>query len=178
MADFFELVAQRESCRKYSDRPVEREKLVKLIEAARLTPSACNSQPWKFVVVDDPQIVPEVAKTVQHFGVNEYFANVKSFIVILEEHATLMPKVACFLDSQYWAKGDLGAATYGLTLEAASLGLGTCIIGLFDRPKLIQLLDLPKGQRFFLVVAVGYPETEKEARPKQRKSLEAIARFV
>jgi nitroreductase len=178
MSDFLELAAKRSSCRKYSDRPVEREKLVKIIEAARLTPSGCNSQPWKFVVVDDPKIAPEVAKTVQHFGVNEYFANVKSFVIVLEERAVLMPKIASVLDSQYWAKGDLGAATYAITLAAESLGLGTCIIGVFDRPKLTQLLDLPKDQRFFLIVAVGYPETEKEARPKLRKPLEDIVRFV
>ncbi|MDR3135814.1 MAG: nitroreductase family protein, partial [Deltaproteobacteria bacterium] len=143
MTEFIEHALQRESCRQYSDQPVERQKLVKCLEAARLTPSACNSQPWSFVVVDSPEKVAEVAKTTMQLGINEYIAKAKAFFVVVEEHAKLIPKIASLIDSQYFARGDLGAASYALTLEAASLGLGTCILGLFDRPKLRELLDIP-----------------------------------
>jgi nitroreductase len=179
MSDFLELAEKRYSCRNFADRPVEREKLVKCVEAARLAPSGCNSQPWKFIVVDDPKLVPEIAKTTQQLGINDYLSGAKAFLVVLEEHAVLMPKIAPLVDSQIFAKGDLGGATLSFCLEAESLGLGTCMAGMFDRAKLSSLLNLPKDQRYFLVVAIGYPSrVTNEPRPKQRKPLEEIARFI
>jgi nitroreductase len=177
MSDFLKLAAKRQSCRHFTGQPVEHDKLVKCVEAARLAPSGCNSQPWKFVVVEDPKMVSEVAKCTEQLGVNKYLAQAGAFVVILEEHAKLMPKLAAMLDSQYFAKGDLGGAALSICLEAESLGLGTCMAGLYDRPKLCELLDLPKGQRFFLVIAVGYAATD-EVRKKDRKDLADIVRFV
>jgi nitroreductase len=177
MADFLELARQRQSCRQFADKPVEREKLAQCVEAARLTPSACNSQPWSFVVVDSPNLVAEVAQTTMQLGINEYIAKAKAFFVVVEEYAALMPKIAKLIDSQYFAKGDLGAATLALTLEAQSLGLGTCILGLFDRPKLRELLTIPQDKGIFIVVAVGYPSSD-HLRDKQRKPIEEIVRYV
>ncbi|MDR1487914.1 MAG: nitroreductase family protein [Deltaproteobacteria bacterium] len=177
MSDFLELALRRQSCRTFSDRPVEHEKLVKCVEAARNAPSGCNSQPWSFVVVEDPAIVAEVAKTTQQLGINEYQSKAKAFLVVVEEYARLMPKIAPLVDSQVFAKGDLGGATLSFCLQAESLGLGTCIIGLFDRPKLRELLNIPELKSIFLVVAIGYSSTD-HVRPKQRKPLEEIVRFV
>ncbi|MDR2934373.1 MAG: nitroreductase family protein [Candidatus Adiutrix sp.] len=177
MKDFLELAAARQSCRNFADRPVEHDKLVKCVEAARLAPSACNSQPWSFVVVEDPLVVPEVAKTSQVLGINEYVSGARAFIVLLEEHAVLMPRLRAFLDSQYFAKGDLGGALLSLCLEAESLGLGTCILGLYDREKLSALLNIPLETRFAGLVAVGYPADPK-TREKTRKPLESLIRFV
>jgi nitroreductase len=177
MKDFLELAAARQSCRDFADRPVEHDKLVKCVEAARLAPSACNSQPWSFVVVEDPRVVPEVAKTSQVMGINEYTSGARAFIVVLEEHAVLMPRLRTFLDSQYFAKGDLGGALLSLCLEAESLGLGTCILGLYDREKLCALLNIPLETRFAGLVAVGYPADPK-IRTKVRKPLESLVRFV
>ncbi|MDR2455284.1 MAG: nitroreductase family protein [Deltaproteobacteria bacterium] len=177
MTDFIEHASKRQSCRDFSDKPVEREKLVKCLEAARLTPSGCNSQPWRVLVVTDPAVLPEVAKTTQQLGLNEYTSKAQAFFVVLETYAKLMPKIASMFDSQVFAKGDLGAFTYALTLEAEAQGLGTVILGMFDRPKLIELLKIPAGESIFLVVAVGYPAKEG-ARPKARKSLEEIHAFI
>ncbi|MDR3038318.1 MAG: nitroreductase family protein, partial [Candidatus Adiutrix sp.] len=129
MTDFLELAAARQSCRDFADRPVEHDKLVKCVTAARLAPSACNSQPWSFVVVEDPRVVPEVAKCSQQLGINEYISGAKAFFVVLEEHAVLMPRLRAFIDSRYFAPGDLGGAVLSLCLAAESLGLGTCILG-------------------------------------------------
>ncbi len=106
--DFMELCHKRQSCRDFADRPVEHEKLVKCLEAARLTPSGCNAQPWSFVVAENPEVVAEVAKCAQQLGINEYISGAKAFFVVLEEHAVLMPAIRKILDSQYFAKGDLG----------------------------------------------------------------------
>ena len=177
MKDFMDLCLRRQSCRDFADRPVEHEKLVKCVEAARLTPSGCNSQPWSFVVVEDPKIVPEVAKCAQQMGINEYISGARAFVVILEEHAVLMPAIRRILDSQYFAKGDLGAATLTVCLAAEDQGLGSCILGIYDREKLCELLSIPIEKQFGALIALGYPASDK-VRNKVRKPMEEIARFV
>lgn len=177
MQDFMELCQRRQSCRDFADKPVEREKLVRCIEAARLAPSGCNAQPWSFVVVENPDIVPEVAKCSQQLGFNEYISKARAFIVVLEEHAVLMPAIRRIVDSQYFAKGDLGAAVLSICLQAESMGLGSCILGIYDRERLCELLDIPKEKQFGGLIALGYPASDK-VRNKARKPLEDIVRFV
>ena len=177
MKDFMDLCLRRQSCRDFDDRPVEHEKLVHCLEAARLTPSGCNSQPWSFVVAETPEVVAEVAKCGQQMGMNEFLAKAKAFVVILEEHAVLMPGIRRLLDSQYFTKGDLGAATLTVCLAAEDQGLGSCIIGIYDREKICELLNIPLEKQFGALIALGYPAGDK-IRNKNRKPLEAIARFV
>jgi nitroreductase len=177
MGDYLELALKRQSCRSYSDKAVEHDKLLKCVEAARLTPSACNSQPWSVVVVEDPKIVPQVAESTMQLGANGYIKDAKAFFVVVEETARLMPTVAKLMDSRVFTKGDLGAFVLSLALEAESQGLGTCILGLFDRPRLRELLSIPTEKNIFMVIAVGYPKSEK-VRDKERKPLAEIARFV
>ena len=178
MNDFLELCLRRQSCRNFSDTPVEREKLIACVEAARLAPSACNSQPWSFVVVDTPAVVAEVAKCGQQMRMNAFLSQAQAFIVVLEEHAVLAPIVRRVLDSQYFAKGDLGAAAVCVCLAAESQGLGTCIIGVYDREGIANALDIPIEKQFAdFIIAVGYPADDK-IREKRRKPLSEIARFV
>ena len=177
MKSFMDLCLRRQSCRDFADKPVEHDKLVQCVEAARLAPSGCNAQPWSFVVVENPAIVPEVAKCAQQLGANEYIAGAKAFIVVLEEHAVLMPQIRKIIDSQYFAKGDLGAATFAVCLAAEDQGLGSCILGIYDREKICELLGIPKDKQFGGLIAVGYPASDK-VRGKVRKPLEDIARFV
>ncbi|GHU57097.1 NAD(P)H nitroreductase [Clostridia bacterium] len=175
MSDFLELCELRQSCRKFADKSVEHEKLVKCVEAARLAPSACNSEPWSFVVVETPEIVSKVAKTGQPNGMNQYLSGAKAFIIVLEEHAVLMQPLRGMLDSQYFAKGDLGAATEHICLEAESLGLGSLIVGVYDRPALRELFDIPAEKQFGALIAIGY--SEDAPRKKQRKSLDEIVKY-
>jgi len=178
MNNFLELCEKRQSCRSYdSSRAVEREKLLKILEAGRLTPSACNTQPWSFVVVENPEVAAKVSEACQQIGANAFTSDTRAFIVVLEERVTLMPKIRSLVDSQYFAKHDLGAAVASMCYQATELGLGTCILGLFDREKLSKDLDIPYHYRFDTVIAVGYPKDEK-IRTKHRKSIEELARFV
>ncbi|MDR1579919.1 MAG: nitroreductase family protein [Synergistaceae bacterium] len=177
MSDFLELAARRQSCRSFSGARVERDKLTKCVEAGRLAPSGCNGQPWSFVVVDDPGKVAGIAKCGQVFGNNAFTDKAGAFIVVLEEHAELMPALREMLDSQFFAKGDIGGAVVNICLEAADLGLGTCIIGLYNREKIAKLLDLPREQRFGALIAVGCP-ADGTIRPKVRKPLEETVRYV
>lgn len=177
MNDFMELCLRRQSCRSFADRPVEHEKLVCCVEAARLAPSGCNSQPWSFIVVEKPELVSEVAKCAQQLGLNAYISGAHAFFVVLEEHAKLMPQLKCIIDSQYFAQGDIGAAAAYLCLEAESLGIGTCMLGIYDREKISSLLDIPQGKQIRALIAAGYPENEA-VRNKARKPLEEIVRFL
>lgn len=178
MKDFMELCMLRRSCRKYADRPVEREKLTKCVEAARLAPSACNSQPWSFVVVDNPEMVAKIAENTPMMGANAWSSSAKAFIAVVEEHAVLMPALRSIFESQYYAKWDLGAAAAMICLQAADLELGTCIMGVFDREKIYDLLGIPTEKQLRVLIAVGYPESAAEIRPKNRKPLEEIARYI
>ncbi|MDR2529626.1 MAG: nitroreductase family protein [Synergistaceae bacterium] len=178
MGDFLELAARRQSCRSFTGGRVERAKLTKCVEAARLAPSGCNGQPWSFVVVDAPDKVAQVAKCAQVVGESNKFTDkAGAFIVVLEEHAVLNPALRRMLDSQIFAKGDIGGAVVSICIEAAELGIGTCVIGLYDRESLTKILNLPAEQRFGALIAVGCP-TDETIRPKIRKPLEEIVRYM
>jgi nitroreductase len=177
MNDFLELCERRQSCRNFTGKAVEHDKLLKCVEAARLAPSGCNAQPWSFVVVEKLEIVTEAAKCGQQMGMNPFLSKAGAFIIVLEEHAVLMPAIRRLLDSQYFAKGDLGAAAVHICLEAETQGLGSCIIGIYDREALCQLLEIPMEKQFGALIALGYP-ADTAVRPKVRKEIEKIARFV
>ena len=176
MEDFMGLARARQSCRDFAETPVEHEKLACCVEAALLAPSGCNSQPWSFVVVEDQEKVKAIAPLTQTLG-NAFTSKAQAFIIVLEEHAVLTPKIRAIVDSQYFAKGDLGAAVLSICLEATSLGLGTCIIGIYDRAKICELTGLPKETRFGGLIAVGYPANDF-IRTKTRKTLEETTRFI
>jgi nitroreductase len=177
MSDFFELCKLRQSCRSFSEQPVEHDKLVQCVEAGRLAHSGCNAQPWSFIVVENQETVREMALCGQQLKQNAWLGTAKAFIVALEEHAVLSPVISCFLDSQYFAKGDLGSATAYICLAAAAQGLGSCIIGVYDRKKIGELLHIPAEKQFGSLIALGYPSSDV-IRPKKRKAFEDIVRFV
>lgn len=178
MEDFMNLCLRRQSCRNFNDQPIEHEKLVKCVEAARLAPSGCNGQPWSFVVVENPELMEQIAESAQQLGGSNAFASkARAFFVVVEEHANLMPHVKCLVDSQYFAPGDIGAAMAYLCLEAESQGIGTCILGMFDREKVAKLLDIPLEKHICGLIAAGYPANQT-VRKKSRKPLEEIVRFV
>jgi nitroreductase len=175
--DFLDLCQRRQSCRNFSDKPVEHEKLEKCVDAGHYAPSGCNSQPWSFVVVETPAVVAEVAKCGQQMEMNPFLSKARAFIIVLEEHAVLMPTARRILDSQYFAKGDIGAAAVHVCLEAETQGLGTCIIGIYDREGVCKLLNIPIEKQFGALIAVGYP-ADPTVRQKARKQLKDVARFV
>jgi nitroreductase len=167
------LCTRRQSCRKYDGRPVERGKLMACVEAARLAPSACNSQPWHFHLVINPETVGKVGAATQEAGANPTMDTAKAFIVRTEEYARLSPTIRGMIDSQYYAHGDVGAAAAIICFEAEEQGLGSCIIGSFNREKICQALNIPMEKRIRLVVALGYQESAI-VREKARKGVEDV----
>jgi nitroreductase len=174
---FMELCGQRQSCRSFSDQPVSHETLLRVVEAARLAPSACNSQPWRFILVESPEMVERVAPCGQAMGINGFLKDAKAILLILETPAKLMPMAASVLDGQYFAKGDLGGAALAACFAATEQGLGSCVIGLFDRPKIRGLLDLPPEANIAYFIALGYPKNIA-VRAKSRKGLDDLLMTV
>lgn len=178
MSNFMELMAARQSCRSYDGTPVSREEITECLEAARLAPSGCNSQPWSFVVVTNAEKRRRLSELLQCVGGNKFSANAPALIVVCEEASPrLLPAVLERWTCKQFAQGDLGAATVCITLRAAELGLGSCIMGTFDEDEVKKLLDIPADQTVRVVVALGHP-TDETARPKKRKPMEEISRFV
>ena len=146
--DFLQLVASRQSDRAYDmTRPVEPEKLERILEAARLAPSACNAQPWKFVVINDPELSVKVGKATAGLGIKD----------------------------KYFPLVDIGIATAHITLAAESEGLGSCILGWFDEKEIKKLTGIPASKRLLLVITIGY--SVKEKRKKARKPKEKVVSY-
>lgn len=175
---YFDLIATRQSCRKFdAARPVEREKLVRCVEAARIAPSACNSQPWRFHVVTGEETCAALRIGIQRMGMNRFADACPAFIVVTEERAALKPAIAEHVSEREFSSIDIGIATAQLYLAAAAQGLSTCIIGWMTDKKIVAALNLPEQTRVRLVIAVGYAAAEDTLRAKQRKPFEEIARF-
>lgn len=175
---FLDLVKQRQSVRRYADRPVEREKIERCLEAARLAPSTSNSQPWKFIVVEEPRLRSAVAgETVAPFrAFNTFTHEVPVLVAVMVDGANLEANTGKVLRRFNYSLIDLGIATEHFCLQAAELGLGTCILGWFDERAVKKLLHVPRSRRVYLIVALGYPQ-EDTVRPKRRKALEEIRSY-
>lgn len=174
MSDFYNLAKIRESVRRYDKREVERDKVNKIIESCRLAPSACNSQPWKFVVVDEPELKDKVAKT--SYGpfsqVNRFAPQAPVIVALVVEKPKWLAKISGNIKDKDFAEMDHGIVASYFCLHAAELGLGTCMLGWFDEKKAKELLNIPKSKRVSLLITLGYPA--KERRKKIRKSIEEI----
>ena len=170
--NFKELALQRQSVRKYLDKPVEKEKLEQCIETARVSPSAHNSQPWKFIVIDDPQLRTQVGERAVGMGMNKFAPSAPVIIAMVLEKMGTLTSIASVIKDKEFSLLDLGMAANQLCLQAADLGLGTCIIGWFDEKKVKRLLGVDKKKRVPLIITLGY--TDAPTRPKIRKSVESI----
>lgn len=174
--DFLELVNARQSDRAYDkSRPVEREKLERILEAARLSPSACNAQPWKFVVVDDPELSVKVGKATAGLGMNKFAKDAPVHILIVEESMNITSMLGSKIKDKYFPLVDIGIAAAHISLAAESEGLGSCILGWFDEKGIKKLLGIPEKKRLLLDITIGY--SMKPKRPKSRKPKEKVISY-
>lgn len=171
--DFSELVRKRQSDRRYEERAVPRELIMRCIEAARLAPSACNSQPWHFVAVDDPQLKTRLARAAEGLGMNRFAAEAPVIVAVVLERMNVTARIGSMLKRKDYSLLDVGIAVEHFCLQAAELGLGTCILGWFDEPQAARLLGVPRGRRIPLLVTVGYPAAA--TREKVRKPIAEIS---
>ncbi|MBN2399660.1 MAG: nitroreductase family protein [Candidatus Aminicenantes bacterium] len=177
--EFSELLKTRQSVRHYQSRPVSRELLGKLVEAVRLAPSASNSQPWKLIVVDDPELCTQVAQATFSATVNfnRFALEAPVIAVFVMETAGIITQVGAWLKKRQFSLVDIGIAAAHFCLQAAELGLGTCMLGWFDEKKVKRLLAIPAGRRIGLLVTLGYAAAGDQLREKSRKDASLMSAF-
>lgn len=174
--DFLQLATSRQSDRAYDKaRVVEPEKLERILEAARLAPSACNAQPWKFVVVTDSELSAKVGKAAAGLGMNKFAKDAPVHILIVEESMNVTSFLGAKIKDKYFPLIDIGIAASHIVLAAESEGLGSCILGWFDEKDIKKLTGIPANKRLLLDVAIGYPLKEK--RKKLRKPKEKVISY-
>jgi nitroreductase len=172
---FSELIKQRRSVRSYKDQPVEKEKVMQCLEAARMAPSANNSQPWTFLVVDNGELKNRVAEATVTLAFNKFTREAPVLVVVIREKANLFASLGGWMQHKEFSAYDIGIAVSHFCLQAAELDLGTCIIGLFDQKKIKELLQIEPKKEVALVLSLGY--TDAPVREKKRKPLEAMSRW-
>ena len=177
--DFFELVNKRESVRGYINKEVEKEKIIKIIECARVAPSACNAQPWKFVAVNNKEKVEKLAHMLHDplvANINKFALTAPVFIVVVGEKRNITSKIGGIIKQKDFTSMDIGIASEHICLAARDLGLGTCMMGWFREKPIKELLNIPKNKEIHLVIAIGYYDI-KEPRKKVRKNIDEILTF-
>jgi len=177
--NFLTLVKKRKSIRKYSSGPIPREMIDSCLEAARLAPSACNSQPWSFIVVDDEKIKNEIVKKALSgiYKMNDFVREAPTLIVVLTEHSTYIARMGGQLRHVKYSLIDIGIACEHLILRAVELGLGTCWLGWFNEKAVKKVLGLPKSKKIDVMISLGYPEVV-DGKDKKRKSLKKTRRYL
>jgi nitroreductase len=174
MSELMEVIMKRRSIRRFISRPVERELIEQCLEAARLAPSAENSQPWRFVVIDEPKLKRKVADAAFSglYTVCRWAKEAPVLVVAIAKLDIIANRIGSLIQGTQYYLLDMGIAGEHFVLKAAELGLGTCWIGWFNSRRLRRILKLPRKFRIAYLIAVGYPAESPSARP--RKTLDEI----
>jgi len=165
--DVFEAIQERRSIRSYTDKPVEREKIEKILEAGRLAPSARNSEPWHFIVVTNAEKRKALSK-----GLYAKFVS----------HAPLVI-VACGdkKASADWYAVDVSLAVENMILTAINEGLGTCCVGSFSEKDIMEILKIPDNYEVIVMLVIGYAREKLDLSSKllhlvrSRKTISEVA---
>lgn len=175
-SDFYALVEKRQSCRDYdATREVEEAKIQRILEAGRLAPSACNSQPWHLIAVTQPQLLKEMADALASMGMNRWASQARAFIVIVQEQPNFTARLGGWIKNKHFPLIDCGIVVSHITLAATQEGLGSCILGWFDEKRVKRMLAIPRSRRVLMVVSLGY--SNEEHRTHNRRDIESIASF-
>ncbi len=175
---FQELVRGRKSIRRYLDRPIERKVLRCCLEAARVAPSAENAQPWRFLIVDDPELKQRFSREVFSgiYSVSKFAAQAPVLILILSRLNVLTHRIGRQLQNIHFHYIDIGIAGEHLVLQAEELGVGSCWMGWFSVRKARRFFKIPSKYHIVSMLALGYYD-KKPSRERKRKSLDEIAWF-
>ena len=170
--NFYEIAQNRQSCRSYDPtRSVEEEKLAAILESARLSPSACNGQPYHFTVCRGEN-AKVVAKATMGMGMNKFAADAPVMLVISEKPYVKSAAVGAKLKNNDYRSIDIGIAAAYITAEAAAQGLGTCILGWLDDDAIRKICGLDGAVR--LVITIGYAKEDDKLRTKKRKDFDEL----
>lgn len=158
--EVYDTIMDRRSIRTYKKELIPKDKLEKLLESARLAPSAANRQNWKFIVVENEQIKNQLVSACN----NQSFVGAASHVI-----------AGIGDPAQKWHQVDLAIALEHIVLEAVELGFGTCWIGAFNEEDVKKILKIPQDRKVVALLTVGVPAESPAARP--RKALEEIISY-
>lgn len=163
--DFLTLCKKRRSVRSYNDKKVERELIEQCIDAALLAPCARNTQPWKFIVIDEEDILSRVKEYTSDddYHVNLFTRTAPVMIAVVNEGINYTPTDRGKIKGDDYTKSDIGGAVAMFCLMATEVSLGTCIIGAFDAEGVKKILGISVDKKVDLMISVGYPDYQKNA---------------
>ena len=175
---FQKIVRGRRSIRRYLPTPIEREKLLACLEAARLAPSAHNGQPWRFIVVDDPGLKERLAAAAFSgiYSGSKFAAQAPVILVLLARTQFLAHGLGRRLQNVPFHLLDIGIAGEHIVLQAEELGLATCWMGWFSYRKARKLLAIPRKYKIMAMMPLGYAEKRPRREPP-RRALEEIVTY-
>lgn len=174
-----DLLKHRKSIRDFLDRPVEREKIMMCLEAARLAPSACNSQPWKFIVVDDRQLKDKLGDAAFRgiYSMNSFCKTAPVMVVVVSEKSKFLARIGGMFRGTKYYLIDIGVAIEHFVLQAEDLGLGTCWIGWFNARAVKSVLEISHRKKIDILIALGYYDRGILGPEHDRESIDKIASF-
>ena len=173
--NFTEIANNRQSCRKYdATKSVEQEKIDSILESARLSPSACNGQPYQITVCTGENAAA-VAKATMGLGMNKFASDAPVLLVISEEDYVASAAFGARVKGNDYRSIDIGILAAYITAEASAQGLGSCILGWLDDAKIRDICGISHPVR--LVITIGYPASDDALRTKKRKSISDLVTF-
>jgi nitroreductase len=152
--ELFEAIFKRRSVRVYKEEPVKKRDIEKIIEAASWAPTGANLQPWKFIVITDPEIKNKISEKARFYFIKSHHASEAPCLIV----------VLADLKKSKWAVVDASMASQNLMLAATALGFGTCFIGAFDEESVKKILEIPDQYKVVGLITLGKP-AEKPSRP-------------
>ena len=174
--NFTKIAELRQSCRSYdAERQVEGEKLERILESARLSPSACNGQPY-FITVCKGEKAKEVSKATGGMGMNKFATDAPVLLVISEMPYVATAALGAKVKKNDYRSIDIGIVAAYITAEATCQELGTCILGWFDDPEIRRICNLDGTVR--LVITLGYPRSDDKLRTKKRKDMKELVKII
>ncbi len=177
--NFSELVQKRQSSRKYAEKTVDRILIDQCLEAARLAPSAQNSQPWSFIVVDDPETIRILSQKAFSgiYKSTRFAGKAPVIIVVITEKADYLTRIGGQIRGVKYSLIDIGIACEHLVLQAEDLGLSTCWLGWFSAKGVKKALNLPRSKKVDILISLGYPLDPEYKKNRKRRSLDEIRRY-
>ncbi len=169
LPQFYSLVRNRYSCREYSDRPVSDETLMAVLDMARLAPSACNRQPWMFLIADGDDERQAILDSYKR----DWIRSAPRFIIALGDHSAAWHRPE---DGKDHTDVDVSIAVEHICLAATALDLGTCWVCNFDPAAIRKSFNLPDHLEPVAIIPIGYPAKPDAVPAKTRKSLDEIVR--
>lgn len=160
-----DIAMKRHSVREYKDMLVEKEKILQVLEAGRIAPSAVNYQPWHFIVITDESAKSRVAEAYAR----DWFKKAPVIIAVCGDHSQSWKRK----DGKDSCDIDAAIAIDHMTLAAVDIGLGTCWVCAFDAQKCHEVLGLPENLEVIALMPMGYPANHTEPE-KKRKSMEDV----